>query len=229
MAKRLAKRSARCESNEASTEAEHRQRGILGREKPLPRITFPRFFGDPRRGIRLPAPELECESTDAIAYDAISYIQEIAARVQHCCSHEKKSGKEKELLTCQFLIIIASEATLLLNELAIAFQQPFRKLAEGLGSFPCMFPAHPDALRSLEKTIWNDLNLGKNHHLKLRPSRGRKTFSLETWANQLLLHYIYVIHMFADMVSFNDAEMASFGFSSALERFVLKACNGETS
>jgi len=221
MPKRLAKRSARCESNEPSTEAEHRQPGIRGREKVLPSITLPRFFGDPRRGIRLPAPQLEGESTVAIAYDAVSCIQEVAARVQYCCSQKKKSGKEKEL-PARHLIIIASEATLLLNELARAFQQTFRTIAEDLSVFPCMFPAHSETLRSLEKWVWNDLNLGKNHNLKLRPRRGRKTFSYETWANQLLLRYIYFINMFAEMAGFNDAEFASFSFSSALKRFVAK-------
>jgi hypothetical protein len=156
-------------------------------EKILPRIVAPdvtpqRIFGYPLKGIRLPAPELEGESTAAIARYALRYIQELAARVQHCCSHEKTPGKE---VACQLLILIASEATMLLDELAIAFQQPFREVAEVLAVFPCMFPAHAEQLRSVQKRMWNDLNLGKNYAFKLRPPRGRKTFSSETWVKQV--------------------------------------------
>jgi hypothetical protein len=182
-------------------------------DKVLPRIVAPdvtpqRLFGYPLEGIRLPAPELAGESTAVIARYALRYIQELAARVQHCCSHEKTPGKE---VACQLLVLVASEGTILLDELAIAFQQPFREVAEVLAVFPCMFPAHPEQLRFVQERMFNDLNLGKNYAFKLRPPRGRKTFSFETWVNRLIMDYVSALY-----------GLAASSRSSELERFVMK-------
>lgn len=73
--------------------------------------------------------------------------------------------------------------------LAGRFPQRFREIAEGTRHFPCLFPAHPEDLHDCQRFILNDLNLGKRCGLKVRPARGRKTFSQTTWVNELLLRY----------------------------------------
>ena len=96
MPKRVAKRSARCESNEPSTEAEHRQPGIRGREKVLPSITLPRFFGDPRRGIRLPAhswrvnPRMQSHTMPSAAFRNLQRVFSIVALIKN--SPEKRGA-----------------------------------------------------------------------------------------------------------------------------------------
>jgi len=88
------------------------------------------------------------------------------------------------------------QACILINTsllgLAIEFQESFRKIAEGLPGFPCLFPAHVDHQWFLQKFMLDKLNLGKRYALKLRTAPGRKTFSLRTWANKLLTDLIHM-------------------------------------
>jgi hypothetical protein len=162
------------------------------REKPLSRV-----YGDPfLEGIEeigLPARELEGESFDDIGILALGYFQELAARVKQRCSEKKVTALEKHV-DCFFFIYMVGEATKLVHDLALEFQSTFREVAEGMNQIPWMFPAHPEALRRLQKMLWDDFNLGKRNPLKLRPAPGRKTFSFETWANQLLCDYFYQVY-----------------------------------
>ena len=154
---------------------------------------LPRVYGNPlQEGIEqigLPIPALERESTDEIAFVGLGYIQELAARVKQHCSHAKMTDFEKRK-DCSLLVSLVSKATKLVYYLALEFQKPFREIAEALPHFPCLFPAHPETLRGLQRKMWDDFNLGKRCELKLRPAPGRKTFSFETWVNQFLFHYI---------------------------------------
>jgi hypothetical protein len=140
-------------------------------------------------GIGSPDPALEGESIIDIADTAARYIYEFAARVHHICSDKKLDGESKKAF-CGLFFNTAYNATKLLLRLAGRFPELFREIAEKSSHFPSLFPAHPEELRYLQKVILNDLNLGKHHTLKLRPARGRKTFSQNTWVNELLLNYL---------------------------------------
>lgn len=149
---------------------------------------LPRVYGTPfLEEIGLPSSDFEGESTDEIAHIALGYFQELAARVKKYCSDKKLTGLEKRI-ECELFVHLVSEVAYLPHCLALEFEQPFREVAEGLNQFPCNFPAHPDSLRQLQKMLWDDFGLGKRNPLRLRPMRGRKTFSLETWVNELLYH-----------------------------------------
>jgi hypothetical protein len=142
------------------------------------------------KGIGLPFRELESESTEAIAARASGYIQELAARVKQHCSAEKLTDKTQ----CIQLFFVVSDGVRVLHQLAKAFPNQFRRIAEVMPGFPCMFPAHPDELKLLKEEMLNKFNLGKRNTFKLRAAPGRKTFSFETWVNKLLTHYISKIH-----------------------------------
>jgi hypothetical protein len=163
----------------------------VGTLPPLPPL--PRIYNTHGEGIGLLFRELQDESTDAIAAYATGYIQELAGRVQLLCSDVKLTSQEKQR-ECILLFFVACDAAKILQELAKAFPEQFRGIAEIMPGFPCMFPAHPDKLKSLKDEMWDTLNLGRRHTLKLRPSRGRKTFSFETWVNKLLIHYIFELY-----------------------------------
>jgi hypothetical protein len=154
------------------------------REKSLPRV-----YGDPfLEEVGLPSQDLKRESTDEIGLIALGYFQELAARVKQGCSDEKLTDFEKRM-ECELFVHVVGWVASLPRDLALEFERPFRQVAEGLNQFPCNFPAHPESLRKLQKMLWDDYGLGKRNPLKLRPVRGRKTFSFETWVNQLLFHY----------------------------------------
>jgi hypothetical protein len=76
--------------------------------------------------------------------------------------------------------------------LATEFQESFRKIAEELPGFPCLFPAHVDHQWFLQKFMLDKLNLGKRYALKVRAASGRKTFSTKTWVNELLTDLIHM-------------------------------------
>jgi hypothetical protein len=199
--------------------AEERVRRLLADySKALPRV-----FGNPMlQGIGMPDPRLTDESTGHIAAYALGYVQELAARVHQHCSDEKLTSEEKQQAS-QLLVNIACQATALMNRLAGAFRLSFREIAEESASFPCLFPAHAGELRFLQKIMWNDFNLGKRHPLKLRPARGRKTFSFETWVNQLLIHYIGKLNKVAwAMVEIRAAGRTAPNAETDIERVVLK-------
>ena len=116
-------------------------------------------------------------------------IYQLEKQVRHCCSDKKRASREKRE-ACEQLVRLAAASTGSVSRLAEQFTQPFREIAERLPAFPCLFPAHVDDLRAVQKIIWDELNLGKRHALKLRSLRGRRTFSKETWVNQLLMPLI---------------------------------------
>jgi hypothetical protein len=189
----------RC-SNETSAESEgalmvKREGKQSFERKYLPPL--PPVFGNTLRegfeGIGLPFRELEDKSTEEIVGSIAGHIQELAARVKQHCSAEKLTDKRQ----CILLFLVVSEGVMLLHQLAKAFPKQFRRIAEVNPGFPCMFPAHPDELKSLKEEMWNKFNLGKRHTFKLRAAPGRKTFSFKTWVNELLTHYICKIHSIA--------------------------------
>jgi hypothetical protein len=97
-------------------------------------------------------------------------------------------------VACEQLVTLAVLSTQSIGLLAKEFPEPFREIAEELPEFPCLFPAHAEQLRSLQKIMWDEFKLGKRHPLKLRAAPGRKTFSPKTWANKLLLDLIQLVY-----------------------------------
>jgi hypothetical protein len=155
--------------------------------------TLPRIYGDPWQkgfeGIGLPDPDLKGESIENIAFFALGYFQELAARVKQCCSDKKARDVEKRV-ACALLVHTMVDATSLVSNLAGEFEVPFRQVAEESNTFPCLFPAHPESRRALQEIMLDHFNLGKRFPLKIRPARGRKTFSQIPWVNQLLIRYL---------------------------------------
>jgi hypothetical protein len=128
-------------------------------------------------------------------------IEELTAQIDRCCSHKNWTPYQKRA-ACEQLVKLAVLSTDNVARLAKEFPAPFREIAEELPVFPCLFPAQAESVPLLQDFLWNKLNLGKRHELKLRGPQGRKTFSTKTWANRLLLHLIQVVHQLAD----NEAE-----------------------
>ena len=124
-------------------------------------------------------------------------IEELARQIHRCCSDKKWTSYQKRV-ACEQLVKLAILSTGSMNRLASEFQEPFREIAEELPHFPCLFPAHADDLRSLQKILWGEFNLGKRHPLKLRAAPGRKTFSKKTWVNEFLIRLIVSVHESAD-------------------------------
>jgi hypothetical protein len=120
-------------------------------------------------------------------------IEELARQI-HCCCSDKKWTSYQKRVACEQLVRLAFLSTESIYRLANEFPEPFREIAEELAHFPCLFPAHADHLRSLQKIMWDEFNLGKRHTLKLRATRGRKTFSTRTWINKLLIRLIELVH-----------------------------------
>jgi hypothetical protein len=123
-------------------------------------------------------------------------IEELASQIHRCFSDKKWTSYQKRV-ACEQLVELALLSTKSMYRLAKEFPEPFREIAEELPRFPCLFPAHADQLRSLQKIIWDEFNLGKRHPLKLRAAPGRKTFSTKTWANRLLTDLIQLVHELA--------------------------------
>jgi len=150
--------------------------------------TLPRVFGDPlQQGIGKPDSRLADESPGQIAAYTLGYLQELAARVQQCCEDQRETPERKRE-ACQLLVNIASEAAADIHLLVQSFPEPFRAIAENRSNFPRLFPAHPEDIRNLKSFVLDDLELGKLHPLKLRSHQ--KTFSKQSYANGLLLHYL---------------------------------------
>ena len=126
------------------------------------------------------------------AHKAHDYIQEVAERVQRCCSNKKLTSYEKRV-ACEQLVNLAFLSTDSVHRLAKEFPEPFREIAEEMPHFPCLFPAHADDLRSVQKIMRDGFNLGKRHTLKLRAAPGRKTFSTKTWVNARLIDFIGLV------------------------------------
>ena len=120
-------------------------------------------------------------------------IEQLARQIHRCCSDKKWNSYQKRV-ACEQLVKLALLSTDSIYRLANEFPEPFREIAEELPHFPCLFPAHADDLRSLQKVMWDHFNLGKRHELKLRAAPRRKTFSKKTWINALLIHLIELIH-----------------------------------
>ena len=133
--------------------------------------------------------EKAVEDTRALSVRVRRNIYELEKQVHHCCCDKKRTSREKRE-ACEQLVRLAAASTGSVSRLAEEFTAPFREIAERLPAFPCLFPAHVDDLRAVQKIMWDELNPGKHHELKLRAAPGRKTFSKETWVNQLLMPLI---------------------------------------
>jgi hypothetical protein len=120
-------------------------------------------------------------------------IKQLARQIHRCCSDKKWNSFQKRV-ACEQIVELAFLSTESMNRLAIEFPEPFREIAEELPHFPCLFPAHADDLRSLQKIMWDEFNLGKRHTLRLRAAPRRKTFSKKTWVNALLIRLIELVH-----------------------------------
>jgi hypothetical protein len=123
-------------------------------------------------------------------------IEQLAKQIHRCCSDKKWNSYQKRV-ACEQLVNLAFLSTDSMYHLAKEFPEPFREIAEVMSRFPCIFPAHVDEVKQLQKVLWDDFNLGRRHTLKLRGKPGRKTFSLNTWVNALLLSYFDSIHRVA--------------------------------
>jgi hypothetical protein len=114
--------------------------------------------------------------------------------VHDCCSTNEWSLNQNRDL-CMQLVQACTSLNVSLLRLAIEFQESFREIAEKLPAFPCLFPAHVDHQRFVQKFMFNNLNLGKRYPLKVRGAPSRKTFSLQTWANKLLTDLIHFVDL----------------------------------
>lgn len=128
--------------------------------------------------------------------EASRNIEELARQIHRCCSRKNWTSYQKRV-ACEQLVKLAVLSTESILLLAKEFPEPFREIAEELPHFPCLFPAHVDDLRSVQKLMWDVFNVGKRHTLKLRGALGRKTFSTKTWANRLLTDLIQLVHELA--------------------------------
>ena len=111
----------------------------------------------------------------ALEGEASRDIEELAEQIHRCCSDKKWTSYQKRA-ACEQLVKLAVLSTQSIGHLAKEFPEPFREIAEELPEFPCLFPAHADQLRSLQKIVWDEFNLGKRHTLKLRAARGERRF-----------------------------------------------------
>jgi hypothetical protein len=136
------------------------------------------------------------KSMAALEGEASRDIEELAGQIHRCCSDKKWTSYQKRVASEQ-LVKLAVLSTQSIARLAKKFPEPFREIAEELPWFPCLFPAHADDLRLTQKLMWDELNLGKRHTLKLRAAPGRKTFSKKTPVNALLIRFIELVHELA--------------------------------
>ena len=173
--------------------------------------SLPRVFGNLQRlDIGEPDPTLENESTGHIVIYTLGYLQELAARVRDCCEDQRETPERKRD-ACQLLVNIASEAAADIHFLVQSFPEPFRAIAENRSNFPYLFPAHPEDIRALKKIMLDDLALGRLHPLKIRATHTQKTFSMETYANKVILHYIRKIREITTLLLSNRlAELRDF-------------------
>ena len=154
---------------------------------------LPRVFGDPfLDGIGNVDPRLASESTGHIYAYALGYLQELAARVRDHCG-EAGTDAESKVESCKLLVSLAASAAKLTQFIAEDNLAEMRAVVERMAAFPCLFSAHPEQRKALEKFALEDLALGKSHSLRLRSPSGRKTFSYEPFTNALLHHYLAVI------------------------------------
>src|SRR4029077_18611842 len=137
--------------------------------------------------------EPEGTSLARLEHVANIYVKQLARQIHRCCSDKKWTGYQKRV-ACEQLVGLAFLSTESMNRLAKEFPEPFREIAEELPHFPCLFPAHTEDLRSLQKIMWDEFNLGKRLTLKLHAEPGRKTFSKKTWVNALLIDLIQLVH-----------------------------------
>jgi hypothetical protein len=160
--------------------------------------------------------------TRLLLQEILAASKKIEERLVHdCCSNNEWSVNQKRDLFLRLVQACLSINASLLR-LAIEFQESFREIAEELPGFPCVFPAHVDHQRFLQKFMLDKLSLGKRYALKLRAVPGRKTFSTKTWVNKLLTD---LIHM--DEVSFTPENPKQW-LDAIWERLLLVIPNPET-
>jgi hypothetical protein len=133
------------------------------------------------------------ETLEALEGRARENIKQLAKQIHRCCSDKKFTSYQKRV-ACEQLVTVLIKATKSMGRLLEEFPQPFREIAEKLPYFPCLFPARTEELRSLQKFLWDEFNLGKRHTLKLRAAQGRKTFSTKTWVNSFLMRLIAIVY-----------------------------------
>jgi hypothetical protein len=177
---------AKRETNAQRAESEDERRARWALEG-IP-VLIAKDFSDSERGEPRPIAALQGE--------AERDVEELARQIHRCCSGKKWTSYQKRM-ACEQLVKLAILTTVSVHGLAKEFPEPFREIAEELPDFPCLFPAHVEDLRSLQKIMWEKFNLGKRHNLKLRAAPGRKTFSMKTWPNKLLSDLILLVHELA--------------------------------
>ena len=149
-------------------------------------------IGDPLiYGIREPYPFSSGFSTGEVLEKALAWQQEFAARVRKY-QEEPDMPLQERTEVANLLVNLATEATMTVKALSIAFPDVFKAVASRKASFPINIPALPEDRDKIIHWLTETLQLGSEHELKLR---GRKTFSRRTFANSLLLHYISRIKM----------------------------------
>jgi hypothetical protein len=157
--------------------------------QPLQGKLIPAVFGDMFvQGIPKSNPLLDRESAGHIADYSLGYLQELVARVHEVCIDEEQTEEQKRE-ACETLFSICRDAASMLFKLAFAFPELFKSIASERANFPCLFPALPEEQAFLKWFLFERLQLGSKHELKLRVPRGRKTFSIRG-INGLLLLYI---------------------------------------
>src|SRR5262249_43689608 len=136
--------------------------------------------------------EQECRAI-LLLEEILAASRKIEERLVHGCpSNTEWSLNQKRDDLWRNPVQACSSINASLLGLAIEFQESFRKIAEERPAFPCVFPAHVDHQRLLQKFMLDNLNLGKRYALKRRAAPGRKTFSTKTWVNKLLTDLIHM-------------------------------------
>jgi hypothetical protein len=146
--------------------------------------------GDPLIcGIPEPSPFSSGFSTGEVVAKALGWQQELAARVRET---QKTPGIpfEQKTEAANLLVNLAVEVASAIEHLSVGFPDVFKAVASRKGIFPVNMPALPEDRAQIIRWLIDTLQLGTQHALKLR---GRKTFSRRTFANNLILSYIYRI------------------------------------
>jgi hypothetical protein len=169
--------------------------------QPVRSKLIPAVFGDLFvQGIPKSNPLLDGESAGYIADYSLGYLQELVARVHEACIDEEQTEEQKRE-ACERLFSICRDAASMLFKLAFAFPELFKSIASERANFPCLFPAHPEEQAFLKWFLFERLQLGSKHELKLRVPRGRKTFSFRG-INGLLQQYMEKIRLIQSHIRF---------------------------
>jgi hypothetical protein len=129
--------------------------------------------------------------TPVVAKVGLGALQELGARLNWLLSQsDKERGEIKR--TADELINVLLAGCRCLEHAAVSHTEAMRSIAETRATFPTMFPAHKKSARKVEAFLLGDLALGSKYDLKIT---GRKSFSLETVANRILVEWIGAIQV----------------------------------